>query len=72
MQKLKSVKQSKIKSKKINKTNIKQKRLSLTINFKDMPDLYNNLIKSAKLNFRTPEEHVLYCVWKQTTPEKNA
>jgi len=62
MQKLKSVKSDETKSK---------KRLNLTVNFKDMPDLYNNLTESAKLNFRTPEEQILYCIWKQTTPEKN-
>ena len=47
------------------------KRNTVTVNFDKNPELYEKLIGSAKLNFRTPEEQILYCIWKQTTPEKN-
>lgn len=63
MQKLKPVEPVKPKVKK--KTN----QFKITIDFSNMPELYNDLITSAKINFRTPEEQVLYCVWKQTNPE---
>ena len=63
MQKLKPVQP-------VKKIRKKEKQLKVTINFNEVPELYKELIRIAKLNFRTPEEQILYCVWKQTNPEK--
>ena len=63
MQKLKPVEPAQPKVKR--KTN----QFKIMVDFSDMQQLYNDLITSAKMNFRTPEEQVLYCVWKQTNPE---
>jgi len=61
----------KIESLPIKRTKKRVKKNTVTVNFDKNPDLYEKLIGSAKLNFRTPEEQILYCIWKQTTPEKD-
>lgn len=39
------------------------------IDFKDRPDLYDHLIKTAKNNFRKPEDHILYLINKEMQGE---
>jgi len=33
--------------------------------FKDHPELYNHLLKTARANFRKPEDHILYLINKE-------
>ena len=51
-------------------TRRRSKKLTVTVCFDEQPELYKDLLKTAKKNFRTPEEQILYCVWKQTNPEQ--
>lgn len=45
--------------------------MEITVSFTDRPKLYEDLVQAAKTNFRTIDEQVLYCVWKQTYPEQD-
>lgn len=40
-------------------------KIFIIINFKDHPDIHEHLIKTAKTNFRKPEDHVLYLINKE-------